>query len=387
MKKFNRNFYILIAFYLIYYMSYGLFNPYLNIYFEHLGFSGTQIGQINALAQIASMFLTPLWGILCDKTRRYKSLMGLSILITVVMTYFWSKQTIYSMVLIFSVCLIGIRSCTMPISDSLSVIYCNENHQDYGILRSIGSLGYVLGSVVISKIAAMFGKEGPFVFLYLIALGISLVIVFPYPKVKMVKEESHHKETSFTNMKELMKNKDYLFVLILAVFTNIIMDSAGNYIGNHFVSTMGLSSNALSSYLLVAVIPEIFFILIISRLFRRFGYKRIYLLAGISQCIRGVVYAITSSFPIFLIISFCHMFMTGIGAVGHIQLINRAVPTRYVTTAMTFYMSFYMIISSIFTQLFGIVYDYFGSRYIFLILAIMSFISVFFILMTSQLDK
>ena len=388
MKNKNGNFYALCVFYFVYFMSNGLLLPFINIYFEKLGFNGAQIGQINSVALIGSMFLTPLWGIICDKTRRYKSMIGLSILLTFVITYVFSKQTVYPLVLITSIFMVSIRSCTMPISDSVCVTYCNEQQRDYGVLRAIGSFGYVVGSVVITKIAEMFGMDGPLFLIYLMALFIAMVILIPYPNVEMNKEAKSDKKQSslFNDLKSLIKNKNYIFILVLAVFTNVVMDSAGGYVGNHLVTTLKLSSSSMGTYLLFAVVPEIFFILVVSRLIRTYGYKKVYAITCLSQILRGVIYALTSSFPIFLLTSLCHMFMTGIASVGHIQYINRSVPVRYVTTAITFYMSFYMIASALFTQIFGIVYDQLGSRYIFLLLALMSAIALVIVLTTKRFN-
>lgn len=388
MKNKNGHFYALCIFYLVYFTSQGLLLPFINIYYERLGFNGAQIGQISSLALIGSMFLTPLWGIICDKTRRYKSMIGLSILLTFLITYIFSKQTLYPLVLITSILMVSIRSCTMPISDSICVAYCNEVGKDYGVLRAIGSFGYVIGSVIITKIAESFGYDGPLFLMYLMALFISMVILIPYPTVEMNKEETIEKKQSnlLSDLKSLIKNKNYIFILILAIFTNVVMDSTGSYIGNHLVSTLHLPTSAMGTYLLFAVVPEIFFILVVSRLIRTYGYKKIYALTCVVQIIRGVLYAITSSFPIFLIVSLSHMFMTGISSVGHIQYINRCVPARYATTAITFYMSFYMVASAIFTQIFGIVYDQFGSRYIFVLLALMTVVALIMVLTTKRFN-
>ena len=55
-------------FYFFYYITLGVYSPYLNVYYERLGFSGSQIGNINSLGLLFAMFITPLWGVVSDKT-------------------------------------------------------------------------------------------------------------------------------------------------------------------------------------------------------------------------------------------------------------------------------------------------------------------------------
>lgn len=376
--------YVLYAFYFVYFISYGIFLPYVNIYYESLGFTGGQIGQLGAISQLGAMLITPLWGIICDKSRRYKSMIGLSIILTIIATYFWQKQYVYITVLLLSVLMVSMRSCTMPISDSISVAYCNEQHKDYGKIRAIGSFGYIFGSSILSKVGTYFGLEAPFVFIYLISLGISLLILIPFPNVKMVAE--HQKSNMLSDMKSLIKNKKYIFILVLAVFMNVTMDSVGGYVGNHLVSSLHLEQSAMGTYLIFAVVPEIFFVMMVSGLIRKYGYKKIYLITCICHVLRGVVYATTSSFTVFLLVSLVHMTMTGVACVGHIQYINRIVPQHFVTTAISVYISFTMIASSVLVQLFGTVYEFLGSRYIFWILAVMSLIALIMVATTKNFD-
>ncbi len=273
----------------------------------------------------------------------------------------------------------------MPVCDSASLLFCKLHHKDYGLLRSMSSLGYVLGSVVIVKIADHFGCSSPLVSIYLIAIFIAFVIALNYPKIEQDRERGK-KGTVIKDIKILLKNKSFIFILFLAAFNNIPMESASSYIGNHFVSTLHLSSSSMSTYLIFATLPEIAFIMIVSRLFRNYGYKKIYLVASITQILRGIVYTFTSSFPLFLLVSVVQMIMVGVASVGNFGYISKVIPERLTTSAMSIYSAFVMIITAIYTQLFGFIYDDFGSHSIFLVMTILTCVGLVILLGTKRFE-
>ena len=62
MKKLDRGFMILCISYLLFYITMGVYSPYLNLYFERVGLNGSQIGLINSCGYIAAMIFSPIWG-------------------------------------------------------------------------------------------------------------------------------------------------------------------------------------------------------------------------------------------------------------------------------------------------------------------------------------
>ncbi|WP_041137898.1 MFS transporter [Beduini massiliensis] len=381
----NKAFVQLISFYLIYSISQGILLPFVNIYYDQIGLTGMQIGQIGSLSLIGTMMVLPLWGILTDYIKKYKWMLVLSLILTLIMTYLWKLQSSYSWILLFSILMSIFRGVTMPVCDSASLLFCKLYHKDYGLLRSMSSLGYVLGSVVIVKAADYLGYSSPLVCVYLGVIFIALIIALNYPKIEQEKEKEK-KGAFIEDLKVLLKNKAYLFILFLAAFNNIPLESASVYIGNHFISAMHLSSSSMSTYLIFATLPEIAFIMIVSKLFRNYGYKKIYLIASITQILRGIVYTLTSSFPLFLLVSVVQMIMVGVASVGNFGYISKVIPPRLTTSAMSIYSAFVMIVTAVYTQLFGFIYDDFGSHSIFLVMTLLNVVGLVILLGTKRFD-
>jgi len=385
MFKNDKNLKYFFIFYFVYYISMGVYFPFVNVHFERLGFTGSQIGSIASIGLLFAMVTTPLWGTLSDRSKNKKFILGFVMICTAICAYIWGKQNIYMYVLIISIIYTIFRSSINPLSDSLTVNYCAKKGHDFGKIRAIGSLGYVVGSFVIANIASHFGLQGPYIFIVVISLLLSVGILFFYPSIEIVKEDKQQKNYK-EDIKKLLNNKNYIFIIIVMLFTNQLMDSAGGYVGNHLINNLRGNQSTIGLYTLIAALPEVLFIMLISNIIHRWGYKKLYLTACVIQMLRCIAYAFIGSLPLFLIISVVHTVMTGVGSVAHLKYMNKVVDSKVMTTALSLYTSIYLIFQAIYTQIFGIIYELFGSRYIFLATALLTLVGFMIVYRSKRFD-
>ena len=83
------------VFYFLFFAALSGFTTYINVYLESKGLVGSQFGQITAAGLMISVFFVPLWGIIADKTKKYKMLLLISLSATLVALYFYAQQTVY----------------------------------------------------------------------------------------------------------------------------------------------------------------------------------------------------------------------------------------------------------------------------------------------------
>ncbi len=375
-------------FYFIYFISSGVFYPFVNVHYENLGFSGSEIGFINSTSLIFAMIITPLWGIWADKSQKYKTILALVMILASLSGFVWSFQTTLIGVVMLATCITVFRSAINPLADSLSVSYCASQSYDFGKIRGIGSLGYVMGSFVLANIANHFGIQGPYMLMMcatlLLAAGISHF--FPNMQTSNTLKIDTKKLSILESAKILSKNKRYVFIVTLMLFTNLTMDSAGGYIGNHLINALEAKQGAIALYTLIAALPEVFFIMIVGNIVSRYGFKSMYLLAIISQIIRLIGYSLVGSVPLFMFFTLPHMIMTGAGAVVNMNYIQKSVDPKILTTAVSLYTGIYLVGQALYTQIFGFIYQLWGSHTIFTVSAILTSIGLVMVLMTKQLN-
>jgi hypothetical protein len=58
------------------YAAFAFVAPYIVLYYQGLGFTGTQIGLLTGIVPLITLFSSPLWTGLADATHRHRLLMG-----------------------------------------------------------------------------------------------------------------------------------------------------------------------------------------------------------------------------------------------------------------------------------------------------------------------
>lgn len=387
MKKENIGFVILCICYLLFFITMGVYTPYLNLYFERVGLSGSQMGMIHSFGYIAAMLFSPVWGAITDRTHKYKMMVSFLIMATAFTGMIWQQQREFIWIFIMSIFLYIFRSNIGNVLDGLCVEYSKQNHKEFSFIRSMGSLGFLVGSFVIGNLMyEVFNIQGPYMQVLFIAavLFTFLMIFVKEPNFKTeVKEEHDFK----SNIKELLHNKDYIFILFLSFFSMMILDSAVNYIGNHLIMTMHLQDSTIGLNTCAMVLPEIFIVMNFHRFMRKYGMKKVFLFATLTQMLRFFIYTFTSHFYVFLAASVVHGLMVGAGTVAIISFIHKKVPTYMLATAMTIYGGFTVVGYAIQSQLFGYIYQMFGSNMIFIVTLFFTAIACLMTLKTKRFDS
>ena len=388
MKKFEGLlFYI---FYFLFFAALSGFTTYINVYLESKGLVGSQFGQITAAGLMISVFFVPLWGIIADKTKKYKMLLLISLSATLVALYFYAQQTVYIGLIICAIILDLCRSGAMPMADVLSMNYCNKNHKNYGSIRSMGSLGWVIGSVLIGFLADRFGLDGALFGTYGGLLIISFTIAFGFPTAKADPKKQAVKVSDAPKEKvgffDVLKNSNFLFILGLSLMTTILIDSCAAYNGNHIVTTLHGSNQLLSMYTVATALPEVIFLAVAIKYYEKFGFKMMYLISASCIFIRFLVYAFVPNVYAFLFVSILHCVSTACATVGNLQFIRSSLSPTVFATAVTLLNACVSLGRAVYSYGFGIVYEEFGSFTIYRIGAIIACLAILWVIKTKHFD-
>lgn len=370
-------------FYFIYLGAIGSFMPFINVYLEKsAGLSGSQIGLITALSLILGVCVIPIWGVVGDKTKKYNALLRFSLAGTLVMVALYYKSATYPMIMLCSIGLEMLRLGTMPLADTLATNYCHETSANYGSIRGMGSLGYMLVSMAVGFLADKFGLDGPLFASYAFLLFIALPISFGFPKDEKACELQEDKINK-DSFKELVTNKNYIFILTIAILTTVVVDSSMNYAGNHLVSTLHGSKSLISWMTFMMVLPEVLFLMIAIKVINKVGFKKYYILVVISMMVRFAVYSFAVNAYAFLLVSIVHCLGVSIVTVGNLTYIRNSVDSSVLGTAITLFNAAMSIGRAVFGYIFGFVYQY-GNSYIIFMLSTAAFVVALLILLRTK---
>lgn len=372
-------------FYFVLVGAVGAFMPYVNVYLENsIGLTGSQIGLITAVALVVGVCVIPLWGIIGDKTRKYNLLLLITLSLTLVVLYFYSKQTVYIGCFVCAIALEVARLGSTPMADTITMNYTSENGGNYGSIRAMGSLGYMLISMLVGFLADIFGLDGPMFTTYMVLIGVAILTCITFPKTTSKEKEETAENVSF---KELLTDTNFLFILALTMVTSVVVDNTGKYAGNHLVTTLQGSSSLISWSTFSQVLPEVVFLTIAVKVINKTGYKMFYLISAICMAIRMFVYAFIPNPYIFVAAGVVHCLGVACQTVGNLAYLKQTINPAVFGTSVTLLNAAIQLGGAIYSYVFGLVYELKGSFAIFTIGGIIVLIGIVMILHTKRFNN
>lgn len=137
----------LAGFYLLYFGTIGITQPFLPAYLRSLALSTTEIGLLLSLSPLASLLAPPLWGHLADRTGRLGHVLTLlSVGAALCFAPLLGVDRFPALVVTLGAFACFAPSIT-PIVDSLALNHVARRGGSYSHLRLFGSLGFILTSM------------------------------------------------------------------------------------------------------------------------------------------------------------------------------------------------------------------------------------------------
>src|SRR5512147_956525 len=141
----------------------GFINPFLNLFYISLGFSGKQIGLIASTSAIVGMIASPIWVSTVKRHPRAQRLLQIAIVLGAIGYVLIGHQTNF-LPIIFLIFLHSLAaSGIMPLSDSMAVTVSQESGMGYGSVRAWASLGWIVSLLSSGQLVQRFGYLAAFI--------------------------------------------------------------------------------------------------------------------------------------------------------------------------------------------------------------------------------
>ena len=361
----------------------GIFASFINLHLEQtVGLTGTEIGLITFLSLILIVFIKPIIGYIGDKTGQYAFIIQLALIASVAVSIFYYQSRTFGMVLIAALLLRLTGAPVVPFTDLLVTNYCDKIKYDFGKVRVFVSLGWLLFTVIagflisgmslpwfngetlyltgfLSIQLAIFGSS-------VVASIITFMLMFFVPKPDITAKTKKEKQKVTTaDVKRLLTNKPFLFILVFNMMSLIVVEAAKMYVGNHLVMELGAPESILSWMMLVQVTPELILLPLGIVLLRKFGFKNWYIFSVTTMIIRLAVYSFTTNLTLFVLLSALHAIGVYTQVAGNISFIRKVVPLNMMGLAFTLVASVSATSSAVLSLVFGFVYEHLGGFTVF----------------------
>jgi PPP family 3-phenylpropionic acid transporter len=322
-------------FYFLMYAAFAAWVSFFNLHLDSLGFTGLQIGTLNALFISTSSFVVPFWGMMADKFGNNRIFLLLSTFCAIIV-FLIGQSNIYLYIMLFVLMISFFQQPMGAVMDGMALgLIRTANKYSYGQFRLWGSAGYALSSLVVGYFAL---RDTHLIFTIAALLFglISLVNLITLPK----KPVTGRQLVSFKSFGIFFKNRR-LFVFLLLIFLYGIGTAPLHQFINLYYKDIGAESSLVGKAFFIQAGIEIPFFLFSVRLLRRIRAEKIILAAMFVSVVRLLLYGFTSNPELAIYIGLLHGFTISLFLVGVIEYVQAQTPDHLRTTGQALIWAFH----------------------------------------------
>ncbi|MBI9075781.1 MAG: MFS transporter [Desulfatibacillum sp.] len=310
---------ILSLHYFLYFGVFGIVLPYFNLYLDHMGFDGIQIGIIAGIRSAAIVFMPLLWGVLADRTHKRKSIFVLCNICSTALFALYFLSTDFLPILGITILYSLFYAPIISFVEAFSMEILGSNRNQYGHVRAWGTMAFVATALIMGKVVEAWGVP---IILALILCGSAIQALvstrMPAPNPSLPDKESAAK---------------YFFtkkVILFQLCAFLMLASHGTYYGffSIYLEKAGYSSTFIGFAWALASAAELGVMLNSGRILGRFHPRRILFFSLCVAALRWGLMAWTLSPIALCAVQILHAATYGSFHIASIVYMEQLIPPR-----------------------------------------------------------
>ncbi|MFN8413927.1 MAG: major facilitator superfamily domain-containing protein 6 [Anaerolineales bacterium] len=276
------------SFYFLTFAAMASLLPFFVIFYQGLGFSGTEIGLLTGVPPLITLFGAPFGTGLADRTHRHKLIMSIGLISAVVMAIL--LPSLKGFVIIFGI--IALYNLFMApvgsLADSATMGMLGGERAMYGRIRLGGTLGWAILAPVAGWLVQQYGLRIAF---WLFA-SITLINFFVSQKFDFGKQDAHESENG--GIRDLLSNRSWIFFLLASLVGGVGTLSVSSYL-YPYMAEIGANESQMGIAALIATMTELPIFFFGDRLVKRFGSYTLFMAALVLLGLRSLMFAWAST--------------------------------------------------------------------------------------------
>ncbi|MCL4515324.1 MAG: MFS transporter [Firmicutes bacterium] len=317
---------MLKAFYFAYFVAFGIYSPYLNLYFKQQGLSGAQIGIINMIIPLVAMVIPPLAGQLADKSNQRRYLLAgmviFSIPFLVMLEVSHSFPWAVALMLAFSI----LSSPVAPVADGVTLEMLGQNANRYGSIRVWGSIGYAAAVFGIGKVLEVAGWGTVFALYSVMGLSAGVLALRLPERSGAQKGLPSGQEPPRLLIKPLLTNGRLATFLVIAFLARASATTYYNFF-SIYLDNLGIRTGLIGLSWTIGVISEIAVVIFFSSwILEHIGPEVLYLAGLAGTALRWYLYSAVTSPGAILFTQLLHGLTFAAFQIGAVSIVNELTP-------------------------------------------------------------
>lgn len=358
-------------FYLLLYLGMGTFMPFMSLFLSQRGFDGGEIGIILAAGSLAGIIAQPVFGLINDASKDYRTLLKVSLFLTsmVVLGYFFSESLV--VMIITAVLFSFINTPTAPIIDSIAVDNGPAFGFSYGQVRVWGAIGFsaitAIAGYIFNAIGFKYISVGYALFAFLMFL-----MIFTFPKIDRPKRPAVLGEGGIG---EVFFNWRFILFVVICMMVSVTRTMNFSYFSIYFTE-LHYPVDLIGWNFTIAAAVEIPLFWLSSKVIRRLG---LFPMLIIGTCAYAVKYIAMGFAPPFGVILGLQA-LDGLGFAFYmssvVEIVNLMAPEHAKATSQTVFAAAGGIAGIGANLVGGLIVDNKGPQFLFLLIGGIAVLSV-----------
>jgi MFS transporter, PPP family, 3-phenylpropionic acid transporter len=276
------------SFYFLYFAALSALMPFFVLFYQRLGFSGTQIGLLTGIPPLITLVAAPFWTGVADAKRWHKLVMGVGITVAVLSAFllpsFTSFAVIFTIIIVFNIFLSPVAS----LADSATMNMLGDERAMYGRIRLGGTIGWGLFAPIAGAMVQNYGLKLAF-------WSYSAIMLINFFVSQRFVHGSHEEGTSKpSGIRVLLTNRRWINFLFIAFLGGLGTFAVNAYLFP-YMAELGANETTMGFALTISTLTEMPIFFFGDRLVRKFTTYGLLLLALVMVAIRSLLLSVVST--------------------------------------------------------------------------------------------
>ena len=350
---------LLCGFYVTTFIATVFSNGYMQTFLIRRGYDGTERGILTAGISFVAILSPIIVGFLCDKFKTVKKAYNVTlILLTVVALIFYQMtQKDFFMHLIFYSLLGGLWRTIMTIQDTWAIEIDDYFKDRYGRIRAFGAIGWMIANPIGGWCIEKYGYG----ILGWVAAGLAIFNLAYTLILPDATKDNDSEPVRFTDLKILFKNNDYVLIVLIFLFINMMSNADGLTVVDKMLA-LGGGEGIVGTRSSLQALVELPLFFAGTVLLRKFGDFKLLMFGVCMYIIRFIGFAIVQTPELIVAVSLTQLFTFPLIMITSRTLINGASPANLKSSGVTIATSIYIGIPSLIAPIFtGFLIDHIGT--------------------------
>ena len=305
------------SFYLLYFGAQACLFPYLVLYYQSLGFNGTQIGLLSALSPLITLVGAPFWTGIADTTHHHKFVMGATLLVSIGLVVMFPFLRTFAPVLVILLLFCFMIAPVSSFTDSATMTMLGDQANLYGRVRVGGTIGWGVAAPIAGIVIEKYGLNLAFCF-FAVFMFIGFLV-----SQKFVFHQVEHHSSIRHGIQELFSNRRLVLFLATVFVCGMAFMSINAYL-SAYMAQYGIGESVLGYALGIATLSELPMLFYADRLLVKLKPHGMLILSMVATIVRLFLYAIfvtpsgILAFQLINGITFASLWVAGVSYVNEI---------------------------------------------------------------------